>query len=141
MIPHLKRSQVIDGILKAGVYSVNVAESKGKDTGAKPIVGGARGTASYVAEYNRFYTITALVADSKLRDVVSVIMDIAYTGSKEDGMIFITTVDEAYSIGKRERFAEPREEEIVSKTDMAKFAKMSNEEKKRWILNKAREVT
>lgn len=140
MIPHLKRTQVIESILKAGVYSVNVAESKGKETGQKPIVGGARGTASYVAEYNRFYTITAIVADSKLRDVVSVIMDVAYTGSKEDGMLFITAVDEAYSIGTRQRLVEPREEEIVSKKDMAMFAKMSNEEKKRWILTKAREV-
>jgi len=103
MIPSMKRTDVIDGILKAGAQGVTVVESRGKGAGDRPMVGGARGTAKYIAGYNRIDTITTIVNDSKLDAVVSVIMDIAHTGSKGDGMIFVSTVDEAHKIGTKEK--------------------------------------
>ena len=103
MIPSMKRTRVIDGILKAGAQGVTVVESRGKGAGDRPMVGGARGTAKYIAGYNRIDTITTIVNDSKLDAVISVIMDIAHTGSKGDGMIFVSTVDEAHKIGTKEK--------------------------------------
>ena len=103
MIPSMKRSAVIDSILKAGAQGVTVVESRGKGAGDRPMVGGARGTAKFIAGYNRTDTVTTIVNDSKLDSVVSAIIDIAHTGSKGDGMIFVSTVDEAYKIGTKEK--------------------------------------
>ncbi|MEO2201639.1 MAG: P-II family nitrogen regulator [Nitrosopumilus sp.] len=35
--------------------------------------------------------------------MVSTIMDVAYRGKDGDGMIFVSTVDEAYHIGTRKK--------------------------------------
>ena len=103
MIPSMKRSDVVDSILKAGAQGVTVVEGRGKGAGDRPMVGGARGTAKYIAGYNRIDTITTVVNDSKLESVISAIMDTTHTGSKGDGMIFVSTVDEAYKIGTKEK--------------------------------------
>jgi len=103
MIPSMKRSEVIANILKAGAQGVTIVEGRGKGAGERPMVGGARGTARYIAGYNRIDTITTIVNDSILDSVISAILDVAYTGSKGDGMIFVSTVDEAYKIGTKEK--------------------------------------
>jgi len=103
MIPSMMRNAVVDSILKAGAQGVTIVESRGKGAGDRPMVGGARGTAKYIAGYNRIDTITTVVNDSKLESVVSAIMDTTHTGSKGDGMIFVSTVDEAYKIGTKEK--------------------------------------
>ncbi len=142
MIPTLRKDQVMEAILKAGAQGVTIGQSQGKDTGDKPLVREQRGLRTYIAKYNRFHTITAIVNDAKLADIVSVIMDEAYTGSKQDGGIFVSTVDEAFSIGNKERFNEkPVEEALVSQADIAKFVGMSDSEKKKWIINKAKQAT
>ena len=103
MIPSIKRNSVVDSILKAGAQGVTVVESRGKGAGDRPMVGGARGTARFIAGYNRIDTITTIVNDSKLDAVVSAIIDTAHTGSKGDGMIFVSTIDEAHKIGTKEK--------------------------------------
>ena len=103
MIPNMKRNLVIDSILKAGAHGVTLVESRGKGSGDRPMVGGSRGTARYIAGYNRIDTIVTVVNDSKLDAVVSAIIDAAYTGSKGDGMIFVSTIDAAHKIGTREK--------------------------------------
>ena len=103
MIPSMKRTEVVDIILKAGSHGVTVIESRGKGAGERPFVGGARGTARYIVGYNRIDTIITIVNDSKLESIISAIMDVAYTGSAGDGMIFVSTVEEAYKIGTKEK--------------------------------------
>ena len=103
MVPSIKRTNVIDSILKAGAQGVTVVESRGKGAGERPMVGGARGTAKFIAGYNRVDTITTIVNDAKLDAVVSAIIDETHTGSKGDGMIFVSTVEEAYKIGTKEK--------------------------------------
>ena len=103
MIPSLKRSEVTEKILEAGAQGVTIVESRGKGAGERPMVGGARGTARYIAGYNRIDTIITIVNDSKLESVVSAILDVAHTGAKADGMIFVSAVEEAYKIGTKEK--------------------------------------
>jgi nitrogen regulatory protein P-II 1 len=103
MIPSIKRSEVVDLIIKAGAQGVTVVESRGKGAGERPMVGGARGTAKYIAGYNRIDTITTVVEDSKLDSVVSAIMRGTHTGSAGDGMIFVSAVEGAYKIGTKEK--------------------------------------
>ena len=103
MIPSVKRNAVVDSIINAGAQGVTIVESKGKGAGDRPMVGGARGTAKYIAGYDRIDTITTVVNDSKLDSVVSAIIDVTHTGSKGDGMIFVSTIDEAHKIGTKEK--------------------------------------
>ena len=105
LVPTIRRNAVIDSILKAGAQGVTIVESRGKGPGERPLVGGARGTAKYIAGYNRIDTITTVVEDSKLKQVVSAIMNAAHTGSSGDGVIFVTAVDEAYKIGTKEKMS------------------------------------
>jgi nitrogen regulatory protein PII len=103
MIPSMRRNDVIDGILKAGAQGVTLVESRGKGAGERPMVGGARGTAKFIAGYNRIDTITTVVNDSKLDSVVSAIIDASHRGSKGDGMIFVSAIEAAYKIGTKEK--------------------------------------
>ncbi len=98
MIQNIKRSEVIQAIMKAGAGGVTIAETRGKGAGERPVVGKARGTALYVAEYNRTDTITTIVDDSNVDAVVKAIMDAAHTGAKGDGKVFVSAVDESYDI-------------------------------------------
>ncbi|MFQ5782184.1 MAG: P-II family nitrogen regulator [Nitrosopumilus sp.] len=98
MIPNMRRGSVVDAIIKAGAGGVTIAETRGKGSGERPMVGGARGTARYVAEYNRTDTITTIVDDSKVEAVVAAVLDVAKTGSKGDGKIFVSSVEESYDI-------------------------------------------
>ncbi len=103
MVPSMRRSAVIDSILQAGAEGVTLVESRGKGAGERPMVGGARGTAKFIAGYNRIDTITTVVNDSKVDAVVSAIMTAAHRGSKGEGMIFVSAVEEAYKIGTKEK--------------------------------------
>ncbi len=103
MIPSIKRVSVVDSILKAGAQGVTVLEGRGKGAGDRPMVRGARGTVRYIADYNRIDTIITVVNDSKLDAVVSAIIDSTHSGSKGDGMIFVSTIEEAYKIGTKEK--------------------------------------
>jgi nitrogen regulatory protein PII len=103
MVPSMRRNEVIDVILKAGAQGVTLVESRGKGAGDRPMVGGARGTAKFIAGYNRIDTITTVVDDSKVKSVVSAILNAAYRGSKGDGMIFVSAVEEAYKISTKEK--------------------------------------
>jgi len=105
MIPSMRRSEVVDSILKAGAQGITVAENRGKGNAERPMVGGARGTAKYIADYNRIDTLITVVDDSKVDSVVSAIMDVANRGNDGDGMIFVSTIDAAYKIGTKEKIS------------------------------------
>lgn len=98
MIPTLKRGRVINAILQAGAGGVTVSETRGKGSSPRPTVGGARGTARYVAEYNRTDTIVTIVEDSKVDTIARAIISEVHTGKKGDGKIFVSPVEESYDI-------------------------------------------
>ena len=94
----------MDEIIKAGAGGVTVAETRGKGSSPRPSIGGARGTARYLAEYNRTDTVTTIVEDSKVDDIIKAIMKACQTGKKGDGKIFVSSVVEFYDIttGRKE---------------------------------------
>jgi nitrogen regulatory protein P-II 1 len=105
MVPSMRRRQVVEGILQAGAKGVTLVEGRGKGDGERPMVKGARGTAKYIADYNRIDTMITMVDDSKVDSIVSAIMNTAYRGNEGDGMIFVSTIDEAYKISTKEKIS------------------------------------
>ncbi len=98
MVPNLKRKAVCEAIIKAGAGGVTISETRGKGAGQRPTFTGAKGTARYVAEYSRTDTITTIVDDSMVDAIVKAVMNSVHTGTKGDGKIFVSTIDETYDI-------------------------------------------
>ena len=103
MVPNLKRKAVCEAIIKAGASGVTISETRGKGAGQRPTFTGAKGTARYVAEYNRTDTIVTIVDDSKIYPVIEAIINAASTGSKGDGKIFVSPIEESFDIGTKEK--------------------------------------
>jgi len=102
-VPTTKRNEVVNAILSAGSGGVTVAETRGKGASERPLVGGARGTSRYVAEYNRTDTVVTIVDDSKLHSVIVAIINAFSMGSKGDGKIFVSPIEESFDIGTKEK--------------------------------------
>jgi len=105
MVPSLRRTEVVDSILNAGAKGITLVESRGKGSGERLMMGGVRGTVKYIADYNRIDTITTVVDDSQVDSIVSTIMEVSYRGNNGDGMIFVSTIDEAYQIGTKSKIS------------------------------------
>lgn len=92
--------QVIKEIRKVGVGGVTLIQSLGQGMGERPEIGGRQ------IEFNSVDVIVTVVHDTEVKSVVSAIMNIAHTGKKGDGKIFVTTVDESYDISTKEKLNE-----------------------------------
>ena len=92
--------QVVRAIRKAGVGGVTLIQSLGQGAGERPEIGG------HQIEFNSTDVIVAVVHDSIVNSVVSAIMDVAHTGQKGDGKIFVTNVEESYDISTKEKSTE-----------------------------------
>lgn len=98
-----KTSLVVDAIKKAGAKGLTVFSARGQGEGARPFVEASRGTKRQVAEYNEIDSIVTMVDDSKTDAIISAIVNAARTGSKGDGKIFVSAVDEVVDIGTSQK--------------------------------------
>jgi len=94
---------VVDGLKKTGVTGLSIHEIKGQGAGARPVISGLKGTARFVAEFSNSCVITTIVDDSRVDQVISAITDAASSGSKGDGKIFVSTVDEVVDISTKRK--------------------------------------
>ena len=95
-----KQKDVIDSIISKGVGGVTITRSLGRGAGERPRIGGPDGEE---IQYNAVDTIVTVVDDSKVDAVVSAIIDAGYTGTKGDGKIFISSVDDIVDIYSKEK--------------------------------------
>ncbi len=98
-----KLDSVVDALGNIGVGGLTVTKSQGRGAGKRPEVSGSRGTAKYVAPYNATNSVVTVVDDSKVNSVISAINNAASTGTKGDGKIFVSTVNEAVDIATKEK--------------------------------------
>ena len=89
--------EVIFAIRKKGAEAVIFMESLGQGEGERPEIMGRQ------SDFNSTTVIISIVNDSQLDSVVSAIMDVAHTGQKKDGKIFITNVEETYDISTKQK--------------------------------------
>jgi nitrogen regulatory protein P-II 1 len=103
LIPGDKLREVREAIKKSGAGGFLIVSGKGQGKGDRPTVGGSRGTTRYVAEYNSIESVMTIVDDSKAQDVVSAVLAATSTGSKGDGKIFVSNVEDAVDIGSKQK--------------------------------------
>jgi len=98
-----KLDSVIDAVEKQDIGGLTIIQAQGRGKGERPMVGNPRGTGSHKAQFNTLESIVIVVDDSKVDSVVDVIANTASTGSKGDGKIFISPVEESVDIGTKQR--------------------------------------
>ena len=90
--PALKDA-VIAAIKKHGVGGVTVHHVQGQGAQDPPLVG----------QYFSKDMVICVVDDPKLDDILSSIADVACTGTKGDGKVFVTTIDDALDLCSKKR--------------------------------------
>ena len=87
------RDAVITAIKKIGVGGVTVHQVQGQGAQDPPLVG----------QYFSRDMIMCVVDDPKLDEILTAISNVACTGTKGDGKVFVTTVDDALDICTKKR--------------------------------------
>ncbi|WP_420546545.1 P-II family nitrogen regulator [Nitrosopumilus sp.] len=87
------REKVVNAIKKNGVGGVTLHQVQGQGAQDPPLVG----------QYFSKDMIICVVDDPKLDDILDSIANVACTGTKGDGKVFVTTVDDALDICTRKR--------------------------------------
>ena len=82
------KDQVVSAIKQVGVGGLTVWNTQGQGAADPPLVG----------QYFSKEAIVTVVPDSKVDAVLSAIADVACTGTKGDGKVFVTNVEEALDI-------------------------------------------
>jgi nitrogen regulatory protein P-II 1 len=98
-----KTSLVVDAIKKAGAKGLTIFSGRGQGKGERPMVESSRGTRRHVAEYNEVDSIVTVIDESKADAVIDAIVNAAGTGSKGDGKIFVSTIDDVIDIGSKQK--------------------------------------
>lgn len=93
IVPPEKLNQVVAAIKKIGVGGVTVSDAQGQGTADPPLVG----------QYFSKASIITIVDDSKVEKILEAITEIACTGTKGDGKVFITEVVDALDLCTKER--------------------------------------
>jgi nitrogen regulatory protein P-II 1 len=87
------RDAVVSAIKKIGVGGVTVHSVQGQGSEDPPLVG----------QYYSKEMIICVVEDPKLDDILNAIANVACTGTKGDGKVFVTNVVDALDICTKKR--------------------------------------
>ena len=88
-----QRDAVVAAIKKIGVGGVTIHHVQGQGAQDPPLVG----------QYFSKDMIICVVDDPKLDEILDAIANVACTGVKGDGKVFVTTVDDALDICTKKR--------------------------------------
>ena len=93
IVPSGTKDAVIAAIKKVGVGGVTVHQVQGQGAQDPPLVG----------QYFSRDMIICVVDDPKLDDVIDAIANVACTGTKGDGKVFVTEIVDALDICTKKR--------------------------------------
>ncbi len=102
----IDKTGAVSDAIKDMVGGFTILEGNGRGSGARQKMRSGRGTGSFIAEFNKVATVTTIVEDSKVEQVITAISDAAFSGKAGDGVIFISTVDDALNIASKKRGSE-----------------------------------
>ncbi len=87
------KDQVVGAIKKVGVGGITIWHTQGQGAAEPPLVG----------QYFSKEAIVTVVPDSKVDAVLDAIANVACTGTKGDGKVFVTNVENALDICTKEK--------------------------------------
>lgn len=87
------RDDVVSAIKKCGVGGVTIHQVQGQGAQDPPLVG----------QYFSRDMVICVVDDPKLDEILNVISNVACSGNKGDGKVFVTPVDDALDICTKKR--------------------------------------
>ncbi len=87
------RDDVVSAIKKCGVGGVTIHQVQGQGAQDPPLVG----------QYFSRDMIICVIDDPKLDEILSAISNVACSGNKGDGKVFVTPVDDALDICTKKR--------------------------------------
>ncbi len=98
--PH-KVDEVKNALVDAGIKGMTIAEVRGigRQKGQTEVYRGAE----YQIDFIPKIKLEVIVADNKLDDAVSAIIEAAKTGQIGDGKLFISTIDDVIRVRTEER--------------------------------------
>ncbi len=93
VVTPIMRDKVVSAIKKVGVGGVTVWHAEGQGKADPPLVG----------QYLTRSLIVAVVEDSNVNQVLDSISKVACTGTKGDGKVFVSQIDEVLDICTKEK--------------------------------------
>ena len=87
------KDEVVNAIKKIGVGGVTIHQVQGQGSQDPPLVG----------QYFSRDMIICVVEDPKVDEILDAIANVACTGTKGDGKVFVTPVDDALDICTKKR--------------------------------------
>jgi len=87
------KDKVVGAIKKVGVGGVTIWQTQGQGAAESPLIG----------QYFSKEAIVTVVPDFKVDVVLDAIANVACTGSKGDGKVFVTNVEDALDICTKEK--------------------------------------
>jgi len=87
------KDQVVSAIKKVGVGGITVWQTQGLGEADPPLVG----------QYFSKEVVVSVVSDSKVDAVLDAIANVACTGTKGDGKVFVSNVEDALDICTKEK--------------------------------------
>ena len=95
-----KEKDLIDALQKTGIGGLTVTSARGRGKGVRKI---KPGLGRYIDRFNDVSTFVIVVEDSMADEIVSIITEVAHTGSPGDGKIFVSTIDEIVDIYTKQK--------------------------------------
>lgn len=93
IVQHELRDAVVTAIKKHGVGGITIHSVQGQGSQDPPLVG----------QYFSKDMIMCVIEDPKLDDVLDSIANVACTGTKGDGKVFISSIDDALDLCTKKR--------------------------------------
>ena len=99
----IDKTGAVSDAIKGIVGGFTILEGNGRGSGKRQMVRSGRGTGSFIAEFNKVATVSTIVDDAKVEQVLTAISDAAFSGNAGDGIITISTVDDVLNIASKKR--------------------------------------
>ena len=93
IVPADKLNDTVKAIKKVGVGGLSVWHVQGQGSADPPLVG----------QFFSKEAIVTVVDDSKVDDIMSAIANVACTGTKGDGKVFVSSIEQAMDICTKEK--------------------------------------
>jgi nitrogen regulatory protein P-II 1 len=92
--------KILEILKQNDVNALTVTESLGRGSSERPWMGGPKG---HEIEFNVVNTITTIIKDSQVEEIIQFVIDSGSTSSSSGGKIFISSIDDVVDVHTKQR--------------------------------------